>query len=106
MARRKHVPMRTCIGCRETHAKWDLIRIVRTPQGVFVDPSRRMPGRGAYLHARRSCWEKAFKRRAFAHALRTTLTPEDIARLRAFMESLPQDEPTPAEVTHGPGADE
>jgi len=87
--RPKHIPQRTCIGCRETHAKWDLIRIVRTPEGVFVDPSRKRPGRGAYLHARRSCWEQAFKRKAFGKALRTTLTPEDWARLRAFMETLP-----------------
>ncbi len=90
--RPKHVPQRTCIGCRETHAKWDLIRIVRTPEGIFVDPSRKRPGRGAYLHARRSCWEQAFKRKVFGKALRTTLTPEDWARLRAFMETLPPDE--------------
>lgn len=92
---KKHIPIRTCIGCRETASKWDLIRVVRTPEGVFVDPSRRRPGRGAYLHARRSCWEKALKRKAFAHALRAPLTPEDWARLRAFMETLPPEEAVP-----------
>ncbi len=90
----RHVPVRTCIGCRETHAKWELIRIVRTPEGVFVDPTRRRPGRGAYLHAHRACWEQAFKRKAFARALRTHLTPEDWARLRAFMETLPEEQPS------------
>ncbi len=89
----RHVPIRTCIGCRESHAKWEMIRIVRTPEGVFVDPSRRKPGRGAYLHANRACWERAFKRKAFARALRTALTPDDLARLQAFMETLPETPP-------------
>lgn len=91
--KRKHIPIRTCIGCRESHSKWELIRVVRTPEGVFVDPTRRRPGRGAYLHVRRSCWEQAFKRKAFAKALRINLTPEDWARLRAFMETLPEETP-------------
>ncbi|NPA26782.1 MAG: YlxR family protein [Chloroflexi bacterium] len=90
--RGKHIPQRTCIGCRTVSSKWELIRIVRTPDGVQIDPTRRLPGRGAYLHANRACWEAAFKRRAFARALRTTLTQADIQRLRAFMETLPAEE--------------
>ncbi|NPA07135.1 MAG: YlxR family protein [Chloroflexi bacterium] len=89
--RGKHIPQRTCIGCRTVSSKWEMIRVVRTPDGVRVDPTRRLPGRGAYVHANRACWEAAFKRRAFAHALRTTLTQEDIQHLRAFMETLPHE---------------
>jgi len=91
----KHIPQRTCIGCRTTSSKWALIRVVRTADGVQVDPTRRMPGRGAYVHAHRACWETALKRRAFARALRTTLTDADVARLRAFLETLPEDAPRP-----------
>ncbi len=90
--RGKHVPMRTCVGCRETLPKRTLIRLVRTSEGVLVDPTGRQPGRGAYLHDRRACWERALKKGMLARALRVELTPEDRERLRAFMETLPTDE--------------
>ncbi len=90
--RGKHVPMRTCVGCREVLPKRNLIRLVRTPEGVQIDPTGRLPGRGAYLHDRRSCWEQALKKGALARALRVTLTPEDRQRLLDFMATLPPDE--------------
>ena len=86
--RRKHVPQRTCVGCREVVAKRSLIRIVRSPQGVMVDPTGKMPGRGAYLHDLRACWEKGLKG-ALAQALKTTLMDEERERLTAFAEALP-----------------
>ncbi|MGC8857341.1 MAG: YlxR family protein [Anaerolineae bacterium] len=87
----KHVPQRTCVGCRTVMAKRELIRLVRTPQGVLVDPTGKLAGRGAYLHDKRSCWESGLKG-ALAHALKTTLTMEDRERLEAFMKSLSPDE--------------
>jgi hypothetical protein len=90
--RRKHIPQRTCVGCRAVWDKRELIRVVRTPQGVWVDPSGRQPGRGAYLHNRRSCWEKGLKG-SLARALKTVLTPEDKARLQEFLTTLPEESP-------------
>ena len=90
--RGKHVPMRTCVGCREVLPKRALIRLVRTPEGVKVDPTGRLPGRGAYLHDRRACWERALKKGSLARALRVTLTEEDRQRLLAFMATLPPEE--------------
>ena len=86
----KHVPQRTCVGCRETLAKRSLIRVVRTEQGVRIDPGGKVAGRGAYLHDRRSCWERGIKG-ALAHALKTELTDQDRENLRAFMASLPEE---------------
>ncbi|MCI0521037.1 MAG: YlxR family protein [Chloroflexi bacterium] len=83
IVRRKHTPQRTCVGCREVLSKRSLIRIVRGPQGVLVDASGKMAGRGAYLHDRRSCWEKGLKG-ALAQALKTTLTEEERSQLSAF----------------------
>jgi len=90
--RRKHVPQRSCVGCREVQAKRSLIRIVRTPQAVQVDLTGKLPGRGAYLHDRRSCWERGLQG-SLAHALKTELTAEDRARLLAFMDTLPVETP-------------
>ena len=84
----KHVPQRTCVGCREVLPKRRMIRLVRTAEGVQVDPTGKLAGRGAYLHDRRECWERAF-RGALEHALKTNLTADDRARLENFMHSLP-----------------
>ncbi len=89
--RGKHTPQRTCVGCHRTLAKRQLVRLVYTPEGLRVDLTGRLPGRGAYLHDRRSCWEQALKKGTLARALRVTLTEDDIARMRAFMEMLPND---------------
>ena|SRR5512147_1572905 len=84
----KHVPQRTCVGCREIMPKRKMIRIVRTADGVQVDPTSKLAGRGAYMHDRRECWERGMKG-ALAHALKTTLTLEDRTRLEEFMNTLP-----------------
>ena len=88
----KHAPQRTCVGCRETLAKRSLIRVVRTPTGLRVDPTGKVPGRGSYLHDRPSCWERGLKG-ALAHALKVELTDQDREVLRTFMASLPPEEP-------------
>jgi uncharacterized protein len=78
----KHVPIRTCIVCREKAGKRALTRVVRTEDGILVDPSGKMNGRGAYLCERPECWERAMTTEILAKALKTTVTPEDRKRLR------------------------
>jgi predicted RNA-binding protein YlxR (DUF448 family) len=85
--RRKHIPQRTCVGCREVLPKRSLIRVVRVDGGVQIDPTGKMNGRGAYLHDQRSCWEHGLKG-ALASALRIELKPQDMERLISFMDSL------------------
>jgi len=67
-----------------------LVRIVRSPEGVQVDETGKLAGRGAYLHDRRSCWERALKG-ALAHALKTNLQNEELERLQNFLETLPEE---------------
>ena len=67
-------PTRTCIGCGRKAPQRELVRFA-APSGVLVlDPERRLPGRGAYTCRRLSCFERAESRRAFARALRQTVT--------------------------------
>jgi len=73
-------------------AKRQLVRVVRTADGVLVDPTGKLAGRGAYLHDRRSCWESGLSG-SLAHALKTELTAVDRKRLEAFMNTLPHTEP-------------
>lgn len=100
--RRKHVPQRTCVGCRAVLPKRSLIRIVRRPEGVEVDSTGKRTGRGAYLHDQRSCWERGLKG-ALAHALKTELTPQDRDLLLAYMATLPEEEALPKAVGGGQG---
>jgi len=76
------------VGCRETLAKRALIRVVRSPEGVRIDLNGKMPGRGAYLHDRVSCWERGLKG-ALASALKTSLSIEEREALQEFMLTLP-----------------
>ena len=86
--RGKHVPQRTCVGCREVLPKRKMVRIVRTTDGVRVDATGKLAGRGAYLHDRRECWERGMKG-ALANALKTNLQAEEQLRLEEFMKTLP-----------------
>ena len=82
-----HVPVRTCVGCREREAKPELLRIVASTEGAIRwDPNGSEPGRGAYVHRRRSCVEAALSRGALARGLRTGLDEHGAATLRADIE--------------------
>jgi predicted RNA-binding protein YlxR (DUF448 family) len=86
----KHIPQRSCVGCRQVLPKRSLIRVVRTPDGLKIDPTGKLAGRGAYLHNQRSCWERGIKG-ALAHALKTELTDSDRVLLQEFLQSLLED---------------
>lgn len=66
------------------------MRVVRTPQGVRYDATGKADGRGAYLHDKRSCWEKALKG-SLANALKTELSQSDRDHLVSIMNQLPAD---------------
>src|SRR5438477_11818864 len=89
--RSKHIPLRTCVSCRETKSKRELLRVVRTPDGhVLVDATGKKSGRGAYLCARLSCWESAIKKKRFEQEFEVTISDEDRAGLDACIATLPK----------------
>jgi hypothetical protein len=72
-------------------SKRTLIRVVRSPEGVRVDPTGKAAGRGAYLHDQRICWERGLKG-VLASALKTELTQQDREMLAAFAAGIPDTE--------------
>ena len=63
-------PERSCIACRTTQSKHQLIRIVRTSSGnVELDPTGKLSGRGAYLCRKTDCWNKGLHGAALEHHL-------------------------------------
>lgn len=56
---------RKCIACGEIQPKAGLLRIVRNKEGdVFVDPTGRANGRGAYVCKSKECLKKAVSSKA------------------------------------------
>ncbi len=80
MHRRPDGPVRTCIGCRKRELAVELLRVVAVDGNgecaVTVDPARKLPGRGAWLHPEQVCLDAAIRRRAFVRALRITGSPD------------------------------
>ena len=90
--RRKHIPQRSCIACRETKDKRALIRLVYNAGNVEIDTGGKRPGRGAYLCSTNECWEIALRRNHLEHALRTKLTLENYRTLIEYGKSLAKKE--------------
>jgi len=87
VSKTKHIPQRTCVGCRTTSGKREFVRVVRTPEGaVEADETSKRNGRGAYLCASADCWEAALKKDRLARALRATISPAEREALRRYGE--------------------
>lgn len=103
-------PQRTCIGCRRILTKRELNRVVRTTDGrIVVDPTGKVPGRGAYVCNNRRCWLDALARKQFERALKVELTEEDRAMIEAYaalhateVDSAPQVPDAAGAVTEEP----
>ncbi|MBN2851588.1 MAG: YlxR family protein [Clostridia bacterium] len=58
----KKVPLRMCVACREKMPKKQLIRIVKTKEnGILVDVTGKVSGKGAYICKETECLEKVQK---------------------------------------------
>ncbi|HEY51093.1 MAG TPA: YlxR family protein [Dehalococcoidia bacterium] len=85
--RTRHVPQRTCLGCRQIKAKRELIRIVNTPGGnLEVDITGKKAGRGTYLCPILECWEAGLKGNRLDYALRTSFNQESRQQLMQYAE--------------------
>ncbi len=79
-----------CIACRASDGKRDLIRLVRVADGVLLDQSGKMAGRGAYVHPQVNCWEKALAGSLIQKALRTKISAENLVTLSESVSTLLQ----------------
>jgi predicted RNA-binding protein YlxR (DUF448 family) len=68
------------------------LRLVRTAEGVEIDPTGKRAGRGAYLHPYQECWRAVLRGNRLEQALRVKLSAEEHQRLMAFMATLPVSE--------------
>lgn len=95
----KKIPLRMCVGCRESKPKRELIRVVRGPDGsVSMDPGGKKPGRGAYVCRKESCLTRAIKQKQLERQLGVRMTPEVAAALQEELAHLPEAEPEAEEA--------
>lgn len=75
--------IRMCVACREGKEKNELVRIVKMKDGqIFIDPTGKMNGRGAYVCRDKKCFEKVKKQHALNRAFKINIPEEIIIRLQ------------------------
>ncbi|MDR1795033.1 MAG: YlxR family protein [Erysipelotrichaceae bacterium] len=78
----RKTPMRKCLATNEMLPKKDLIRIVRSPEGVvFIDEIGKANGRGAYLKKDPDAVSLARKTGCLQRALKVVIPDEIYAKL-------------------------
>jgi hypothetical protein len=80
--------VRTCVGCRQTGFRADLIRVIYSQGILAFDAGKVLPGRGSWLHPKLSCFTLAIDRGAFARSYRTKLNLENLATLKEQAEKM------------------
>ena len=72
----KKIPMRMCIVTREKFPKKELIRVVRTENGIVVDESGKVNGHGAYLKKDKNVFDKAKQTKILDKVLEVEISKE------------------------------
>jgi len=86
LATGKKIPKRKCIGCGEMKNKSDLVRVIRTEEGVIeIDGTGRKNGRGAYICNSKECLAKAIKSKGLERSLKVPIPDEIKERLTEEM---------------------
>ena len=84
----KKIPLRQCLGCREMKPKSELIRAVKSPEGIIsLDFSGKKPGRGAYLCNDISCFNRVVKTNALKRAFKMQISDDILDELKNKLEN-------------------
>ncbi len=67
---------RKCCVCREHADKAELIRLVKTENGVVIDHTGKIDGRGAYVHRNAKCIETCIKKFSLNASFKGTINKE------------------------------
>lgn len=83
----RKVPLRKDIVTGEMFAKKDLVRVVKNKEGeVFLDPSGKQNGRGAYISLNREIAKEAKEKRVFEKAFSMPIDPAFYEELFAYVD--------------------
>ena len=86
MVSKRKVPLRKCIVTNEMKPKEELLRVVRNKEGeVFVDPSGKKNGRGAYITNDLTVIEQAEKTGVLNRQFKTKVDATIFAELKQLV---------------------
>ncbi len=81
----RKIPMRMCVVSREKLPKKELIRVVRTSDGVVIDETGKVNGRGAYVKKDLNVIEKAEKTKVLEKHLEVSIPTEIYDKLKEII---------------------
>jgi len=86
MAKKRKIPLRKCVVTNEMKPKKDMIRIVRNREGeVFIDPTGKKNGRGAYVTMEKAVIEKAEKENVLESVFKVSVDRTLYEELKEFI---------------------
>ena len=65
-----------CIACRKMYPQNELIRLVRSTDGIKIDMNKKLFGRGAYICANADCVRLAAKKRGIERHFKCAVPKE------------------------------
>lgn len=85
--KQRKVPLRKSVVSGEMRPKKELVRVTRSKEGeVAIDPTGKMPGRGAYISMEPSEVQQAWDKRVLDKVLNVSLSDEFYQELLAYVE--------------------
>ncbi|MBR3614779.1 MAG: YlxR family protein [Clostridia bacterium] len=83
---KKKKPERTCMACNEQKEKQELLRIVKSKDGIIeVDLTGKKCGRGAYICKNETCLDKLIKSKRLERVFEKEISPELYESIRGVI---------------------
>lgn len=82
----KKIPMRTCVVTKEKLPKKELIRVVRTTEGIVIDETGKVNGHGVYLKKNKEVINLAKNKKVLNHELETEVDDSIYEQLLELIE--------------------
>lgn len=83
------MPVRMCVGCQEMKNKKEMIRVIKTPEGIFMlDATGKKNGRGAYVCPNKECLQLARKNKGLERSFKQAIPADVYESLEKEMEAL------------------
>ena len=83
----KKIPQRQCVGCRMMKNKKELIRILKTDEGIIIDDTGKKNGRGAYICPNAQCLKKAIENKGLERSFKMPVDKE-VERVKTELRVL------------------
>ncbi len=87
------VPERTCLFCRRSSPKKELLRFVWDGSAILWDRNHDKPGRGAYCHRKTGCLTQLGQMALWNRALKVAGVDITLQQLKGSLEVLHRDVP-------------